>query len=36
MVMYNPAFLLRDPRKKVVSWEHLKFLRSYLREENIV
>ena len=33
MVMYNPAFLLRDPRKKVVTWEHLKTLRSYLRNE---
>lgn len=30
MVMYNPAFLLRDPRKKKDSWEHLKTLRSYL------
>jgi DNA polymerase len=36
MVMYNPAFLLRDPRKKVVSWEHLKLLRNYLTEEGIV
>lgn len=31
MVMYNPAFLLRDPRKKPVAWEHLKSLREYLR-----
>lgn len=30
MVMYNPAFLLRDPRKKPVAWEHLKALRDYL------
>jgi DNA polymerase len=32
MVMYNPAFLLRDPRKKKDSWEHLKTLRAYLNE----
>jgi DNA polymerase len=31
MVMYNPAFLLRDPRKKPEAWEHLKALRDYLR-----
>ena len=36
MVMYNPAFLLRDPRKKAVTWEHLKALRSYLREMRLV
>lgn len=30
MVMYNPAFLLRDPHKKPVTWEHLKNLRSFL------
>jgi DNA polymerase len=30
-VMYNPAFLLRDPRKKPEAWEHLKALRDYLR-----
>jgi DNA polymerase len=36
MVMYNPAFLLRDPRKKVVTWEHLKTLRNYLHEEGLV
>jgi DNA polymerase len=36
MVMYNPAFLLRDPRKKAVTWEHLKALRSYLREKKLV
>jgi uracil-DNA glycosylase family 4 len=35
MVMFNPAFLLRDPRKKVVTWEHLKTLRNYLRQEGI-
>ena len=31
MVLYHPAFLLRDPRKKKVTWEHLKQLRSFLR-----
>jgi uracil-DNA glycosylase family 4 len=31
-VMYNPAFLLRDPRKKAATWERLKTLRSYLVE----
>ena len=36
MVMFNPAFLLRDPRKKVVTWEHLKTLRSYLEQEGLV
>lgn len=36
MVMYNPAFLLRDPRKKVVTWEHLKVLRNYLRDERLM
>ena len=36
MVMYNPAFLLRDPRKKKDSWEHLKTLRNYLHQEQIL
>ncbi len=30
MVMFNPAFLLRDPRRKKDTWEHLKKLRDYL------
>lgn len=30
VVLYNPAFLLRDPRKKQPTWEHLKALRAYL------
>jgi DNA polymerase len=30
VVLYNPAFLLRDPRKKPVTWEHLKALRAFL------
>lgn len=36
MAMYNPAFLLRDPRKKVDTWEHLRTLRKYLRDENLL
>ena len=36
MVMYNPAFLLRDPRKKVDTWEHLKMLRNYLLEKDFL
>lgn len=30
MVLYHPAFLLRDPRKKKDMWEHVKKLREYL------
>jgi DNA polymerase len=30
VVLYNPAFLLRDPSKKQVTWEHLKALRGFL------
>jgi len=36
MVMYNPAFLLRDPTKKTVTWEHLKALRNYLLEQKLL
>ena len=36
LVMYNPAFLLRDPRKKPETWEHLKTLRSYLQQEQLL
>jgi DNA polymerase len=36
MIMYNPAFLLRDPRKKAVTWEHLKALKKYLQAEGII
>jgi DNA polymerase len=31
MVLYHPAFLLRDPRKKRVMWDHMKALRDFLR-----
>jgi DNA polymerase len=30
MVLYHPAFLLRDPRKKKVMWAHMKALRDFL------
>jgi uracil-DNA glycosylase len=33
MVLYHPAFLLRDPRKKHDMWEHVKHLRDYLAEQ---
>jgi DNA polymerase len=33
MVLYHPAFLLRDPRKKADMWEHVKKLRTYLEEK---
>ncbi len=32
MVLYHPAFLLRDPRKKTVMWEHVKKLRAFLTD----
>jgi len=32
VVLYNPAFLLRDPRKKEPTWEHLKALRTFLAQ----
>jgi uracil-DNA glycosylase len=33
MVLYHPAFLLRDPAKKAVMWEHVKKLRAFLNEQ---
>lgn len=32
MVLYHPAFLLRDPRKKRTMWEHVQSLKSWLEE----
>lgn len=32
--LYHPAFLLRDPRKKPETWEHLKVLRRRIEEIN--
>ncbi len=36
MVLYHPAFLLRDPRKKVDTWAHLRSLRAYLQMEKLI
>ncbi len=30
MLLYHPAFLLRDPRKKKDMWEHVQILRKFL------
>ena len=35
MVLYHPAFLLRDPRKKTDMWEHVKKLRAFLSEHGL-
>lgn len=35
MVLYHPAFLLRDARKKKDMWGHVKVLRNYLRENGL-
>ncbi len=32
LILYHPAYLLRDPRKKVEMWEHVKLLRKWLDE----
>jgi uracil-DNA glycosylase family 4 len=32
MVLYHPAFLLRDPRRKRDMWEHVQHLKAYLSE----
>ena len=32
MVLYHPAFLLRDPSKKRPTWEHVLRLKAYLEE----
>jgi len=32
MVLYHPAFLLRDPRKKRDTWEHVQRLKAYLHQ----
>jgi uracil-DNA glycosylase len=36
MVLYHPAFLLRDPTKKAVMWEHVKRLRAFLAERGLL
>lgn len=30
LLLYHPAYLLRDPRKKIEMWEHVKELKKYL------
>jgi len=32
MVLYHPAYLLRDPSKKRLMWEHVQHLKAYLEE----
>jgi len=34
-ILYHPAFLLRDPRKKPETWEHVKALKKVLIEEGL-
>ncbi len=33
MVLYHPAFLLRDPAKKRPTWEHVQRLQAFLQEQ---
>jgi DNA polymerase len=30
LLLYHPAYLLRDPRKKPETWEHVKRLKQFL------
>jgi len=36
ILLYHPAYLLRDPRKKADMWEHMKVLRGSLEKEGII
>jgi DNA polymerase len=36
MVLYHPAYLLYDPRKKKDMWEHVKRLETFLQETPLV
>ena len=36
MVLYHPAYLLYDPRKKNDMWEHAKRLETFLKETRLV
>jgi DNA polymerase len=36
MPLFHPAYLLRDPRKKPETLEHVKSLRAYLEKENLL
>jgi uracil-DNA glycosylase len=33
MVLYHPAFLLRDPRRKRDMWEHAQKLKAWLEAQ---
>lgn len=33
LLLYHPAYLLRDPRKKKDMWEHVKKLKDFLSQE---
>ena len=33
MVLYHPAYLLYDPRKKKIMWEHVKKLDAFLKDK---
>ena len=36
LVLYHPAYLLYDPRKKKVMWEHVKQLKEYLATNTVM
>lgn len=36
MVLYHPAYLLYDPRKKKNMWEHVKILKEKLKETSLL
>ena len=36
MVLYHPAFLLRDPRRKKTMWEHVQLLRTWLEQNDLM
>ena len=36
MVLYHPAYLLYDPRKKKDMWEHVKHLETFLKETRLI
>ena len=35
VVLYHPAFLLRDPRKKKDMWEHVQKIRDFLQKNEL-
>jgi DNA polymerase len=36
LVLYHPAYLLYDPRKKQDMWEHVKQLKVFLEKNNVL